>query len=212
MKKKITIIGMTVAFIAATTLMIVLFITRPSLDQDTDTTGSSLPLADTPDYKACQVINPTVIKATFNPVIDRSSDGVRSGTTAPNDQKADQCTYTLTSKSDSEFTLAVQVYPYSVESQESPAADPIDESWFLMSESRTPSYYQVSETATSQVFTMRVVDSGKNYRLVFSQPKGGDAISDSEIYVYMLALSNATTFSNITASDGPTDAPPPPEY
>lgn len=204
---------MVVAFVAATALMIVLFITKPSLNQGADeATDSSIPLSDTPDYKACEVTNATLIKATFNPIVERSSDGVRSGVTAPNGQKADQCTYTLTGISDVEFRLAVQVYPYSVESKDSQSDDAINEKWFLMSESKTPSYYQVTEGRDTRLFTMRIIDGGKNYRIIFSQPKSENAISDSEVYIYMLALSNATTFSNVSTQGGPADAPPVPEY
>lgn len=214
MNKKSIIISLIVIFVVAAAVVagIILFGQPKKEDTKTEMPAQTLPIAETPDYKSCEITSPEIIQSTFNLISKNVNAGLRSGLIGPNETKADQCTYNIDGLNGETYSLVVTVYPYSVVAESQKEKDPLDNTWSLMSESKTPSYFRISDSETKSIVIMRVVAGGKNYLFTFSQSKESNSISSSELYVYLLALSNATDFAKNAGAETPSDLPPQPEY
>lgn len=197
-KKFLIIIGVLVAAVA---IAVVLYMLTPKASPAPPKTDVSLTV--TPYFNSCKVISTDSIKnTTHGALLTGVSDGLRTGTHAPNGTIADSCGYTLTTKKSKDNTLSVDVYPYTA-TVNGDDKETVDASWSQVSNSNLPAYFGSTIDGNSVIYSLRVIPGGKNIMFALRQPVNAATFDQSDALDFLTGIAAKADFSvvNVAATN-----------
>lgn len=219
MSKKWIIISLIIVFVAAVVVVGILFAinstknTEPTNNRPIATPGETVPIANTPDLKTCEILPVSSIQEALGESSATLTDGERGGVIAHNGEVADSCNYAFTTADGTNSKLSFEVYPYTSNDVVG-NGNVFDQSWLNITNFEFPDYTlphnayykQINQAGQSQ-FTLQVVTSTRHYKFAIIQPQDSKQYSRDTAINILISLATSADYQ---ISEDP-NAPPAPE-
>lgn len=186
----------------------------------TATIESQVAEGSTPSLGACELITTADIRASFKGAsIQKINEGVRTGSTASNNETSENCVFAFSTAESTNNTLSVSVYPYTSTPEKETSPELVDARWSEISASNPTAYFGrgKADNDKTTVYKVRSVPGNYNVLLTLSQPSDAIVFDEPDSLNFLVGIITKVKYETLTRSSekaseaikgGGPDAPP----
>lgn len=186
----------------------------------TATIESQVAEDSTPSLGACELITTADIRASFKGgSIQKINEGVRTGSTASNEETSENCVFAFSTAKSTNNTLSVSVYPYTSTPENETSPERGDAKWSEISASNPMAYFGrgKADNDKTTLYKVRSVPGNYNVLLTLSQPSDAIVFDEPDSLNFLVGIVTKVKYEVLTRSaekateainGGGPDAPP----